>query len=219
MWVPACMCECMWGLLWMPCSKLRSATNMNSIVYNKYPIMIAPAGNTHWHSSAQLPLPSPPLNQSPPSACLCIRRTNWINYENHENWVNSFWFNNCLAFVGHRTAAAWFFFFYFCIAMSCIPSPIRASIARVTCPMPHAACRMQLQCVNKNKWVSRGDQLPFNVIILIHFTICYIQCSHASFRWTRPLNVALQLSHALESCYTCRSLLNLLFIFWFPYTL
>lgn len=116
----------------MPCSKLRRTTNMNSIVYNKYPIMIALAGNPHWHCSAQPP---------PPPLCMAvyIRWTNWINYENHENWVNSFWLNNCLAFVGHPTAAACFFF---CYAMSCIPSLIWQAL-HVLCAlyhMLHAAC-------------------------------------------------------------------------------
>lgn len=133
----------------MPCSKLRRTTNMNSIVYNKYPIMIAPAGNPPLALLSSTP--PPPLNQSTPLGMpvkMCIRRTNWINYENHENWVNSFWLNNCLAFVGHRTAAACFFFnfFYFCIAMSCIPSPLpphsgehcTGYVPHATCCMPHA---------------------------------------------------------------------------------
>lgn len=126
----------------MPCSKLRSATNMNSIVYNKYPIMIAPAGNTHWHSSAQLPLSPPSLNQSPcMSVKMCIRRTNWINYENHENWVNSFWLNNCLAFVGHRTVAACFFFI-FALQWAAFLPPFGQALhgLRAPCHMLHAAC-------------------------------------------------------------------------------
>lgn len=42
---------------------------MNSIVYNKYPIMIAPAGNPQL-SSAQLQPPTPTIYLSTPSAWL-----------------------------------------------------------------------------------------------------------------------------------------------------
>lgn len=103
----------------------------------------------HWHCSAQLPQPR--LNQSTPPfgmpVKMCIRRTNWINYENHENWVNSFWLNNCLAFVGHRTAAACFFFFIFlflhCNELHSFPPSHSGKhctgyVPHATCCMPHA---------------------------------------------------------------------------------
>lgn len=129
----------------MPCSKLRRTTNMNSIVYNKYPIMIAPAGNPPLALLSSTP--PHPLNQSTPLGMpvkMCIRRTNWINYENHENWVNSFWLNNCLAFVGHRTAAACFFLFLHCNELHSLPPPPHSGehctgyVPHATCCMPHA---------------------------------------------------------------------------------
>lgn len=96
----------------------------------------------HWHCSAQLP--HPPLNQSTPFGMpvkMCIRRTNWINYENHENWVNSFWLNNCLAFVGHRTAAACFFFI-FALQWAVLLPPLPHLGKHCTGYVPHATCCM-----------------------------------------------------------------------------
>lgn len=70
---------------------------------------------------------------------MCIRRTNWINYENHENWVNSFWLNNCLAFVGHRTAAACFFFaLQWAAFLRPFGKHCTCYVHHATCCMPHA---------------------------------------------------------------------------------
>lgn len=182
------MCVCVRAV---PCSTSRRTTNMNSIVYNKYPIMIAPTGN----------MPQPPTVKIHKQIHIVhihtyIRRTNWINYENHENWVNSFWLNNCPAFVGHRTwrcISLFFFFVHFTPPIWQAWHVLRAPNA----PWQHgtccnAACHMQLQCVNKNKRVSRGDQLPFNVIILIHFTIYPDTPPHPPHQSHAPCGIPLQ---------------------------
>lgn len=122
----------------VPCSISRRTTNMNSIVYNKYPIMIAATGN----------MPQPPTVKIHKHIhTYRTYRTNWINYENHENWVNSFWLNNCPAFVGHRTGGCIsLFFFFFCISPlpfgrhgTCYVPPMpRGSMLHAA--MPHATC-------------------------------------------------------------------------------